>query len=236
MPVAFRSASAGGASSGTAALVNKPSGLQGGDLLVAMQSVGYGPGSGALLGASGWSQVGTFGGVSGPSGAGWGRMWTRVADGGEPDQYTFSLGSSGYHLIVMGAFSGAAGLTVSDPTNGTASPAVCPSQTSVAAGAMQACFVLAGTDNPNTFTPAAGMTEGIEATAPGGFIHGCLDYEALPAAATVTGTRSIAYSNANNFFGSLRFSVLIEPAAGGGSAAIPHTPQPYTARRRAANF
>ena len=192
-PPAFRSASSAGASSGTLT-INKPSGTQSGDVMVA--TVAVRPNTAAIT-ASGWTLVRRLDNASGNANSL--AVYYKVAGSSEPSSYSFSFSTS------TGAAGGIASFINVDTTNpidvdagqntasglSLAAPSVTTRYTNDMIVTSHAFASSA------TFTAPSGMTEAIDvaSTAIGATGESIEANYQLQAAIGATGTRTATASN-----------------------------------------
>ncbi len=130
-------------------------------------------------------------------------LWYRWAGAGEPASYTFTKSNPKADMFAsMLRISGANATTPIDASAGDSQggPAsttiVAPSVTTAAAGTLLLTF--ASTTDMNTYTPAAGMTEHVDAN-DGKWVSAQVASQHI-AAAGATGTRTITISNEGNVY------------------------------------
>jgi len=225
MPVAFRSSSAGTASTGNIT-VNAPAGVQDGDFLVAI--AWSDDGLVHPTAPAGWTALGT---VQSVTGVGVGKVWTKTA-ASEPASQVWTGGGNSTSIIFILAFTGASGIDVGPTfansttasTTRTAS-AISPTGTdSILVCSFASLVNNAGAD---AYTTPSGMTELADtgdATNP--YYSAALDYQVLAASGT-TGTRVSTATRSSKW---QAVSIAVKSAA--AAASTPYPP----ARRRGPNY
>lgn len=234
MAVAFRAASnSGNAASASSCASSVPAGAAVDDIAVAFLET-WNAAVTSLVPPSGFTQKGTAGsnGCTFSSGDGQARnyvFWKRLtaADSGS---YTFSWSGAKWSTLQVMLFSGC--ITTGDPFDATATPVAGTfgSVTSMSLTTTDAAGALLYTiynDSSGTHTPPTGFTETADVDS------ASMAYKLATATGsiTVSGASVSSSSSAGAWAGA-----LLSDGGGGAPALVLSLAQPYTARRRAANF
>src|SRR5574343_1269622 len=208
MAIAWRAGSSAGNSTGTNATVNKPTGTVDGDILIA---VTYRE-AGAWTLPSGWAWVAAE--QVNNDGDAWVRLaWKRAAS--EPSSWTFSMSTSNWRIVTVGAWSGcAASGTPFEAAAGystTGYPVIAASITTTVADTM--CVVgMANLSGTNIGAGSTGYTQREQ-------LGGCELWERAMAATGSTGTKT--FSDSSNTGDWATFHLALLPAGSGAQTISP---------------
>lgn len=194
MSVAFRAASTGSITSGSASVsITKPTGTIDTDFLVAFQSTGSTGIQSQLTGPSGWANLG-FGGTDGFTGVI--QVWTKVASG-EPASWTWGhTAGFGNMCVAVNCFSAPAatpmdGSTIFDKSTATGTTATSSGVTTAFTNDILLLAVMANSGAPTLSTPT-GMTN--QTTVVAGATNALSTFTQTIPATGATGTRASTIS------------------------------------------
>lgn len=201
MAIAFRSGSSAGNFSGGNLIVNKPSGVVDGDILIV---AGYNELSGsAWTPPAGWTEY-KSGGTPDLNNNSWINIWWKRASG-EPANYTFNKATS-WEALAISAFSGA--ISTGDPIDGGPTSACANNQTPFLNSITNAN---ANDMNIGGFTDfdSNTVTAGTSGYSQGGNIPACEIWYALQAASGTSGSKQFGLSGTgtNGNWATLHFSI-----------------------------
>jgi hypothetical protein len=220
MAVAFGSFANASSASGTSLVINAPSGLASGDLLIA--TIGFKSNGFTTCSApAGWTQLGDEAGDSFFDGA----VFRKVATGSEGSDYTFTLSGSQPSDGVIVRYTGVdttSPINDNDQAYSNSGTVAAPSLTTTEDACMLVGAFIAWNDADPTFTAPSGYDERFDfnVTSNAAFNGGIGIADKIQASAGASGTATPTWSSLSR---TISHHIALKPAAGGGGGGVSTT-------------
>lgn len=200
MAVSFRSASEDARGNTNSVVPTPPTGVQAGDLLLAVQASDLDGSLSAMTAPSGWTEIAS----TSRSDVGFVKVWQKTATASEPSTYTFPDSTSAHCSIVVVALSGydpsqPLAVTPTFSNGASSSTHTAPSVTGTAGGLLLTAHIAGTAGTTRSYTTPSGMTLAQDSTlSSGGWILLGVYHQAL-AAGGATGTKTATCSSSRPY-------------------------------------